>query len=103
MSRVRSTVCLALNDNETARLSRWALPESHFLEAWGDARALDGTLSPVQPQIAPLFDSKSQIEVLAMLMGAHDADGYDVVRNTWRALLQQDGEQFERTWRRALH
>jgi molybdopterin-containing oxidoreductase family iron-sulfur binding subunit len=103
LERVRTLVYLGANDDETAKLARWALPESHFLESWGDARAADGTISPIQPQIAPLFESKSQIELLGMLLGAENADGYDITRNAWKAVLRQDGDQFERTWRRALH
>ena len=32
-------------ENETARACRWFAPEAHFLEAWSDARAFDGTAS----------------------------------------------------------
>ncbi len=103
MLKVPTSIYLGLNDDETAHNARWVLPESHFLESWGDARAADGTISPIQPQIAPLFDSKSQIELIAMLMGSQDADGYDLVRNTWKSTIRQDGDQFDRTWRRALH
>jgi len=31
------------------------LPETHFLETWGDARAFDGTVSIQQPLIQPLY------------------------------------------------
>ena len=27
------------------KLSHWHIPEAHFLESWGDARAHDGTAS----------------------------------------------------------
>ncbi|MGP1308859.1 MAG: TAT-variant-translocated molybdopterin oxidoreductase [Phycisphaerales bacterium] len=102
-AKARTVVYHGANPDETSKLARWSLPESHFLEAWGDARAADGTISPIQPMIAPLFQSKSQIELLAMLLGSQDADGYDIVRNTWKSTLRQDGDAFERTWRRALH
>ena len=32
---------------------------------WGDARAYDGTVSIIQPLIAPLYQSKSPYEILA--------------------------------------
>jgi len=70
--------------DETAALCGWQLPRSHFLEAWGDHRASDGTLSLQQPLIAPLFDSRSELEVLALLVGAPTGRGYELVRETWR-------------------
>jgi len=44
--------------DETGWVSQWHLPASHSLEMWSDARAFDGTVSIVQPLIAPLYDSK---------------------------------------------
>ena len=43
----------------------WHVAESHFLESWSDARAYDGTVSVVQPLIAPLYHTQSAHEVLA--------------------------------------
>ena len=41
--------------DETARVCHWHIPETHFLEQWGDGVAFDGTASIVQPLIAPLY------------------------------------------------
>ena len=62
-------VHLGLYQNETAELCQWHVNEAHYLEAWGDARAYDGTVSIVQPLIAPLYDGKSAYELVAMLSG----------------------------------
>src|SRR5207248_3342236 len=35
-------------DDETAALCEWHLPESHFLESWGDIRTYDGTTTIIQ-------------------------------------------------------
>ena len=40
---VGNRVHLGLYDDETAGQCHWHVPEAHFLEAWGDARAADGT------------------------------------------------------------
>ena len=48
----------------TSQHCQWLLPVSHYLESWGDARAWDGTLSPIQPLIEPLFDTRSRLEHL---------------------------------------
>ena len=67
--KVRTRIHLSLYEDETAELCHWHIPEAHFLEAWGDARAYDGTVSIIQPLIAPLYDGKSAHEILAVLAG----------------------------------
>jgi molybdopterin-containing oxidoreductase family iron-sulfur binding subunit len=63
------------------------LPEAHFLESWGDARAWDGTYSVVQPLIEPLYDGRSAIELVASLAG-QAADRADaLVRQTCYEIL----------------
>src|SRR5581483_11064804 len=54
LDRVGVRIHLSLYDDETSRLCHWHLPEAHFLESWGDARAWDGTATILQPLIAPL-------------------------------------------------
>lgn len=54
MGKVPFRVHLSLYDDETSAQCHWQIPEAHFLESWGDARAYDGTVSIVQPLIAPL-------------------------------------------------
>jgi molybdopterin-containing oxidoreductase family iron-sulfur binding subunit len=38
--KVRTRIHLSLYEDETAVLCHWHVPEAHFLEVWGDARAL---------------------------------------------------------------
>ena len=57
--RCPRTAYVGLYDNETARLCRWFVPEAHFLEAWSDARAFDGTASIAQPLMRPLAEGKT--------------------------------------------
>ena len=94
-------VHLGLYQNETADLCQWHVNEAHYLEAWGDARAYDGTVSIVQPLIAPLYSGKSCHEFMALLLGQADASGYDLVRAYWQR--QRADADFEMWWRRALH
>jgi MoCo/4Fe-4S cofactor protein with predicted Tat translocation signal len=90
-----------LYNNETAELCQWHINEAHELEAWGDARAYDGTVSIIQPLIAPLYNGKSAIEFIALLNGQADANGYDVTRAYWQK--QHSGADFEAFWRKSLH
>src|SRR6185436_14933885 len=71
--------------DETATLSHWRLPAAHYLEAWSDARTIDGTVSIVQPLIQPLYGGKSAHEVIATLSDKPERAGYDVVREYWSA------------------
>nr|HPI32786.1 TAT-variant-translocated molybdopterin oxidoreductase [candidate division Zixibacteria bacterium] len=100
LAKVPTTVHLSTHRDETSQAALWHLPRAHYLEAWGDARAVDGTLSLVQPLIEPLYGGKSDSEVLALLAGGDDARGYDLVRETWRGLIAGD---FENGWRQTLH
>ncbi|MCW5758082.1 MAG: TAT-variant-translocated molybdopterin oxidoreductase [Phycisphaeraceae bacterium] len=67
--KVPTRVTLSVQDTETAAASTWRLNGTHYLEQWGDVQAADGTLSIVQPMIAPLYFGKSEIELLAFLAG----------------------------------
>jgi MoCo/4Fe-4S cofactor protein with predicted Tat translocation signal len=90
-----------LYQNETAELCQWHVSVTHELEAWGDARAYDGTVSIIQPLIAPLYNGKSALEFVALLSGQADATGYDLVRAYWQK--QHAGADFEQYWRKSLH
>ena len=92
---------LGLYQNETAELCHWHINQAHELEAWGDARAYDGTVSIIQPLIAPLYSGKNAIEFVALLSGQTDAAGYDLVRAYWQR--QHAGADFDSFWRKSLH
>src|SRR5881296_944901 len=62
---VKNTIYVGSHFDETAELCDWHVAESHYLETWGDARAFDGTLSVIQPLIAPLYHTHSARETLA--------------------------------------
>ena len=90
-----------LYQDETAELCQWHVPATHELESWGDARAYDGTVSIIQPLIAPLYSGKSAIEFVALLSGQADATGYELLRTYWQK--QRAGADFDQFWRKSLH
>jgi molybdopterin-containing oxidoreductase family iron-sulfur binding subunit len=96
MKKAAHTVHLGTERNETAVLAGWHLPEAHYLEAWGDARALDGTVTIQQPLIEPLFGGRTAAEVLARMTGYKDQRAYDIVRGLWAT----GGEE---QWRKYLY
>jgi len=87
--------------DETSMHVHWHIPETHYLESWSDARAHDGTVSIVQPLIAPLYNGRSPHEVLGALLGGLDASPYDVVRTYWSAKV--GALNFNATWRKWLN
>jgi len=94
-------VHLGLYQDETAELCHWHINQVHELEAWDDARAYDGTVSIIQPLIAPLYNGKSAAEFVALLSGQPDATGYDLLRGYWQK--QHTGADFGAFWRKSLH
>jgi MoCo/4Fe-4S cofactor protein with predicted Tat translocation signal len=98
LARVPHSVCLSLYDDETSGRCAWHVPESHYLESWGDLLALDGTPSLVQPLIEPLYPgSASLLEVLSLFVDLPPQSGYDIVRGFWHDKMPDDG------WERSLN
>ncbi len=82
------SIHVGLYRDETGQRATWHLPRAHYLESWGDARAYDGTLSIVQPLIAPLYaDAHSDLEVLNTLATGRNNAGYDLLRQSLQGTL----------------
>ena len=92
--RAGLSVHFAAYDNETSAACGWRAPLSHPLESWGDARAMDGTASLVQPLIRPLYDTRTPSECLAMLAGDVGAKAYDLTQQTWQTQAGGDLDGF---------
>jgi len=76
-----------LHEDETVELCHWHIPAAHALESWGDARAWDGTVTMLQPLIAPLYGGRTPGEVLATLTSRPDRQAHDLVRDYWHARI----------------
>jgi molybdopterin-containing oxidoreductase family iron-sulfur binding subunit len=100
LSKVPFRAHLSLYEDETSALCDWHIAETHFLESWSDARAFDGTVSIVQPLIAPLYNGRSAHELLAAVLNQTGTPAYEIVREQWKKEWKGD---FDSTWRRALH
>jgi len=101
MAKVPHSIALGHTVDETSSRAEWHIPRAHYLESWGDARAVGGTLSVVQPLILPLFGGRSAVEVLGLMAAGQDRPGYDIVRETWQPILGE--AEFDRSWNRVLH
>ncbi len=85
-----------LHADETAQRSDWHLPVAHPLEAWGDARSLDGTIGLIQPTIAPLYDGRPAAEIVALLTDGQERQARDMLRSLHQG--DQDEAGFAPRW-----
>jgi molybdopterin-containing oxidoreductase family iron-sulfur binding subunit len=100
MPRGALRVHLGQNQDETAILCDWHIPEAHYLESWSDGRAFDGTASIVQPLIAPLYNGRTAHELLALFTDSSVLPPLETVRDHWRK--QRKSGDFEAFWRQSL-
>ena len=108
VAKAGKVVRLGYYEDETTVVSGYHLTQAHYLESWGDARTADGTLVPVQPLIAPLFDGMTELEVLARIAGLDTVRPYDIVRATFRTQVRElfgiaSEFNLEEEWKRFLH
>ena len=74
------------------------MPQAHFLEAWGDARAPDGVIRIAQPLIAPIFGGVTAGELIARFSGEIDDSSQKIVHNALRRHAPD-----AKTWANAVH
>jgi molybdopterin-containing oxidoreductase family iron-sulfur binding subunit len=115
LMKVPLSVYHGLYVDETADLCHWNVAEAHPLESWGDARAYDGTVTLIQPLIAPLYEGRSAHEVVATIIGQTGRTQLEMVKDYWtRAFAGQGGWTFrdaegkpfasaDQFWKHALH
>jgi MoCo/4Fe-4S cofactor protein with predicted Tat translocation signal len=101
LKKVGHTIQLSPYFDETAEHCTWHIAESHYLETWGDARAFDGTVSVIQPLIAPLYTTHSAHDVLAAFSDKPGISSYDAMRDRLKAT--NPGGDFDKFWRKTLN
>jgi len=116
LSKVGLAIYQSTHVDETSPLCHWNIPEAHALETWGDARAFDGTVTLMQPLIAPLYEGRSAHEVLSLFTSQPDRRALAIVKDYWTKTYSSGqggwtfrnprGESFPNAdafWRTALH
>ena len=108
LNKVGTVAQLSSHLDETGQLVHWHINNAHYLESWSDARSYDGTVSIVQPMIAPLYDGHTAHEIVQSLLDDPDVSPYDAVRATWKDQMTPKGgaaagSDPEFAWRKALH
>ncbi len=102
LKKVPLSIRLGTHFDETSAVCTWHVPEAHFLETWGDARAFDGTASVVQPLIAPLYSGKSAYQILAVMLGQFDRSPLKIVQDYWKGQTKNPAG-FDADWRKSIH
>jgi len=103
LNKVNISLAVTSHRNETADRTDWHLPRAHELESWGDQLSRAGRYAIQQPLIAALFDSRSDLDVLAAL-AASEQRGQALVRETagergiaeelaWQHLVQKGADE----------
>ena len=107
LDRVALKIHAGSHVDETAAHSDWHLPLAHPLESWGDARAMDGTVTLLQPTILPLYSGRTVAEILSILVVPRS--GYELLRDHWGQGQDHAGSAapqpaaFEAQWQQAVH
>ncbi|HEY1730489.1 MAG TPA: 4Fe-4S dicluster domain-containing protein, partial [Terriglobales bacterium] len=99
-AKIPVTVHLGSYVDETGVIANWHINKAHYLESWSDARAYDGTITIIQPMIAPLYGGKSAHDVFQTLLEDTQLSTYDVVLANAKTYIKGD---FATSWRKALH
>lgn len=86
LKQVKLTVSFNDRKDETSALVKYATPDHHFLEAWGDAEGKTGYYSFIQPTIAPLFKTRAFQDSLLIWTG-NATNWVDYLKNEWMAKL----------------
>jgi Fe-S-cluster-containing dehydrogenase component/anaerobic selenocysteine-containing dehydrogenase len=104
MAKVGLTISTAIDMDETSSLCKVVAPSNHFLESWGDAEAVRGHVSMIQPTISPLFDTRQrEVSLLKWIGGENlifssDQPYYEYLKARWAAQASS-----ATSWNQLLH
>jgi molybdopterin-containing oxidoreductase family iron-sulfur binding subunit len=99
-NKVALRVHLGLYQDESAKYCHWHASGTHYLEQWGDTRSFDGTVSFIQPLIAPLYGGHSESELLEFVSDENEASSHELTQRYWQSVHNGD---FKSWWERSLH
>jgi len=112
LESTKLTVSFNGTEDETTSLCKFACPDHHILESWGDAEPKAGHYSLIQPTISPLFDTRATGQSLLTWAGSEKLDVnaeqpyYEFLRKEWETNIfgKTSGfARFQSFWDSALH
>lgn len=103
LKKVRLKISFSDHNDETALLSNVVAPNHHYLESWGDANAVEGYYTVIQPTINPVYNTRQAEHSLLVWSESPVKDYYTYVRNTWdNGLLAKGGLSGQKGWEELL-
>ncbi|GHB55886.1 TAT-variant-translocated molybdopterin oxidoreductase [Persicitalea jodogahamensis] len=104
LPKVPLSISFADRADETASLTKYICPASHYLESWGDAEPRSGYYSLLQPTISLIFNTRQAQSSLLKWAGKNE-DYHEYVKSYWRSNIytQASGGGFDQFWMKALH
>ena len=96
LNKVKVSVSFNQKLDETGELCKYAVPDHHYLESWGDAEPKNGHTSLLQPTINPLFKTRQWQDSLLKWSGG-TTDYFTLVKEYWITKLGS-----EAAWDKAL-
>ncbi len=104
MKKVKHTIALATEVNETADLCDYICPDHHFAESWNDYLPKENHYSLAQPGINHIFDTRQAQESLLKWAG-RKPDYLEYIRTHWKEnLFKKDSRfiDFRHFWNKSL-
>jgi len=103
LKKVRLRVSFSDYTDETASLCNIIAPNHYYLESWGDANAIEGYYTVVQPTINPVYNTRQAEQSLLVWSDNAVKDYYTYVRNNWdKNLLAKGGLSGQKGWETLL-
>lgn len=110
MSKIKTSVSMALYADETASRCKYIASDLHSLEAWNDFNVVGEHFAIAQPTIRPLHNTTSALESFLVWAGEARRGGkdskvvHDMMREVWLTKYQGSGYTDEHTyWNMMVH
>lgn len=87
LKKVQLRVSFAERLDETAELCNVVAPVPHYLETWGDANAVAGYYTIIQPAINPVHNTRQAEQSLLVWSDNAIKNYYQYVKNNWETNL----------------
>jgi Fe-S-cluster-containing dehydrogenase component/anaerobic selenocysteine-containing dehydrogenase len=84
IKKVKTSIHIGQTEDETGSLCSWHIPQTHFLEHFCDSRSFDGHISVIQPLIRPLHHARSNLQIMAQILGQDQKKPLDLLKETFR-------------------
>ena len=104
INKTKLSISTADRLHETAGITGYNCPDSHYLESWNDAEPKKGSYSLGQPTISTIFNTRQAQDSLIQ-WAELEGDYLTRLKKFWESeLMPQSSESsFEKFWFRALH